>query len=107
MAPTRKPEKLEPNTVYSDREITAYFGVSKKFFGKLRREGRGPEYFQVGRSVRYWGKEVIIWMKMNARLSTVSHLATEQNKRKSSVFVGYTIGIDVRNLAQIRVAGNG
>ena len=105
MAPTRKPEKLEPNTVYSDLEITAYFGVSKKFFGKLRREGRGPEYFHVGRSVRYLGKEVIIWMKMNARLSTVSHLEPKQKQKQPKIFVSHVRRIDAGILAAMWTAG--
>ncbi len=105
MAPTRRPEKLEPYTVYTDREITAYFGVSKKFFARLRKSGVGPEYFHVGRGVRYFGRDVWIWARMNARSSTVSHLEPKQKQRQPKIFVGYARRIDAGILAAMWTAG--
>lgn len=104
MAPTRKPDKLEPNSVYTDRELTAYFGVGPKFFARLRKYGRGPAYFNPdgGRLVRYMGRDVIIWAKMHVRFSTVSHLTPKPKTRKLKVFIGWSRNGDLDRLNLVR-----
>ncbi len=102
----RKPIKLEMDAVYTDRELTKIFGVGPKFFGRLRKKGGGPEYSTPGGwSVRYWGREVFIWAKMNVRFSTVSHLEPKQKKKKLKIFVGYASSSDAGVLAAMRTAG--
>ena len=68
---------MTENQLMPEREAAKLAGFSIAAFIKWRREGRGPRYIRVGRSIRYRLSDLLNWIeehtvKQTSSSSTVS-----------------------------------
>jgi len=54
------------NRLMPEREAARLAGFSIAAFIKWRREGRGPQYIRVGRSIRYRVIDLLAWIECHA-----------------------------------------
>lgn len=58
----------QPKTPLTVTEAAMRLGISASFLSKMRREGTGPEYIKLGRSVRYDPDALEAWLHNQSRL---------------------------------------
>ena len=58
------PEKdNEPASPIPERDTAKRIGMSLAFTRHERRHGRGPAHLRLGRSIRYWPKDIDAWLE--------------------------------------------
>lgn len=56
-------------------ETAEYLGVSNNQLAKMRMDGKSPEFFKVGRAVRYRWSAIQTWIDQNTAKSTDDYYA--------------------------------
>jgi predicted DNA-binding transcriptional regulator AlpA len=51
-----------PATTVSERDGSHYIGLSVAYLRKARRQGRGPAYLRIGRTIRYRIADLDAWL---------------------------------------------
>ena len=59
------PRDLTPSHIVAEPDAARYIGFTVSALRKWRRVGRGPRYFQLGRSVRYSTKDLDAWLEQH------------------------------------------
>ena len=55
---------MEAQEMLTPEQMSEQYGNSVQYWAKLRLYGGGPEYFKIGRSVRYRRADVETWLSV-------------------------------------------
>lgn len=61
---------FDDNTTYSQIEFVKRLGKSKSWAERGRWAGTGPKFLKIGRSVRYLGSDLNLWLEAQTRSNT-------------------------------------
>jgi hypothetical protein len=65
------------------KEVSALTGLGVGTLNKWRCEGKGPEYFRLGRRVLYGSEKLQAFLNQNTHLSTAEYLIADQAGSRS------------------------
>ncbi len=63
---------FEDSTTYNQIEFVSRIGKSKAWAERSRWNGSGPKFLKIGRSVRYLGRDLNLWIEAQTRQNTGS-----------------------------------
>ena len=61
---------LSETSLLSPQQVSTKYNMSTDFLQDLRKEGTGPDYIKMGRSVRYKWESVLAYVENNTYRST-------------------------------------
>ena len=59
------PQKPTPAPTIDEKDASAYIGMTPAYLRKARRLGKGPNYIQLGRTIRYRVRDLDAWLEQH------------------------------------------